>query len=325
MRSGVNPQKFKQEENIPKFHRVIIPVHIPNITEEYYKESLQVLEYCFKSLFQTINPEFTSVTIVNNNSHSDANKIIDSFLIDGKIDKYIEYGENKGKVYAVINEARSSYEPFITIADADVLFFPGWEKAVFKIFIAYNKAGVVSPVPSQNLGLYKNCSIFFDKYLNRCIKYAKVVKDEDCDLFLKGLGNSELLTRNNSKYSWKEKQYYLQDPVQALIGANHYVATYRKEVLVYNKTFPTSKFKKGYEEKYLDEPSDKLGWYRLSTPQTFAYHVGNKTDDIISRNNSSNDLLTKDDIEGINSVKKSPIPYILKRLFFKSLRKIKQL
>src|SRR5690606_24028134 len=99
-----------------------------------------------------------------------------------------------------------------------------------------------------NLGLYKNCSIFFDKYLTRGIKYGNVVNNEDCDLFLKGLGNQELLTRNNAKYSWREKQYYLQEPDTAVLGANHYIATYRREVLIYNSVFPEAKFKKGYEE-----------------------------------------------------------------------------
>ena len=48
MRKGVNPEKDKTEKNLVKFHRIIIPVYIPNLTEEYYTESLQVFESCIE-------------------------------------------------------------------------------------------------------------------------------------------------------------------------------------------------------------------------------------------------------------------------------------
>lgn len=326
MRTGVNPEKYKDHKNLLKYHRVIIPVYIPNFTEEYYKDIMQVFEDCLRSLFSSINPIFTAVTIINNNSHPNVGQIIYKFIQEGKIDKYIEHIENKGKVYAAINEARASFEPFITIADADVLFFPGWENEVFKIFQAHKKTGVVSPVPSQSLALYKNASLFFDKYFTGNIKYGKIVSDEDCQLFLKGLGNPDLLTRNNAQFSWKEKQYYLEDPVPAVIGANHYVATYRREVLVYNSNFPLEKFKKGYEEKYLDEPADKLGLYRLSSPKTFAYHVGNKPDEVTAKTDlNGSHLINPEMFQNLSVPGRSYVPYKLKEYFFKGLRKIKQL
>ena len=297
MRKGVNPEKDKTEKNLVKFHRIIIPVYIPNLTEEYYTESLQVFESCIESLIKTINYKTTAITVVNNCSHTELTNRINNYLDKGQIEKHVQYHENRGKVYAVLSEAKASYEAFITIVDADVLFFSGWERSIFEVFKNFPKAGVVSPLPSQNLALYKNNSIFYDHFLQGRIKYGKIVNDKDCDLFLKGMGNSALLKRNKHKYSWKERQYYIKKKIPAVIGAGHFVATYRKEIFNNINSFPEWKFKNGFEEEFLDEPADQLGWYRLSTVGTYAYHIGNKMDKVVRNHkfeeNKLLDLKTK--------------------------------
>jgi len=68
MREGVNPEKYKEEKNERKFHRIIMPVFIPETTEDYYTESIEVFKSCVSSLFKTINYHSTVITIINNNS-----------------------------------------------------------------------------------------------------------------------------------------------------------------------------------------------------------------------------------------------------------------
>ena len=48
-RRGINPEKLNPKQLNYKLHRVIIPFYIPNVTEEYYKESVAVLDLCLKS------------------------------------------------------------------------------------------------------------------------------------------------------------------------------------------------------------------------------------------------------------------------------------
>jgi len=326
MRTGVNPEKFKTEKNVHYFHRVIVPVHIPESSNVYYKDAIEVLKVCLQSLFNSINNETTAITIINNASNIEVEELFSGYYKVGLINKYVIYKENKGKVHAIISEARACFEDYITIADSDVLFIEGWENACFEIFNSYPMAGVVSPVPSQNLALYYNRSLFYDLFLKGKIKYGKVVSDYDCELFLKGLGNSALLDRNNADYSWKQKQYYLDKPSRAIVGANHFIATYRREVLMWNKVFPQEKFKKGYEEYYLDFPADRLGWYRLSTPKTYAYHLGNKLDDEVYKfSNNSKSKISKESFKELSKPRPSKISYKMKRIFFKLLRSIKQL
>ncbi|WP_424494762.1 glycosyltransferase family A protein [Salinimicrobium sp. GXAS 041] len=326
MRIGVNPEKSKSEKNFKYYHRIIIPVYIPNDEEPYYIKSLDVFDACLNSLFRTINFRTTAVTIINNASFPKAGKIIEKYRQKNQIDKVINYDKNRGKVYAVVSEAKASYEPFITIADADVLFFSGWETAVFEIFNEFPSAGVVSPVPLQNLAFNKNYSVFFDNFLLNRIKHDKIVLDKDCELFLSGMGNTALLKRNNRKFSWKEKQYFLKKKMSAVIGAGHFVATYRKEIFNKDQPFPVWKFENGFEDTYLDEPADKLGWYRLSTPSTFAYHMGNEIDDFAANICFENNRKLKVKlVSNIKTPSKSKMPYWLKSYFFRALKRIKKL
>ena len=324
MRKGVNPEKLKGEKNIQYWHRIIIPVYIPNIEEEYYRESLTVLDYCLNSVVQTINPKTTAITLINNNSTS----LIDEVIIKYKqhIDKYILYNENKGKVYAAYSEAIASFEPYITIADADILFFSGWENAVFEVFNAFKKAGVVAPVPSQSLAFNYNNSIFFNKYLLNQIKYEKLVSDEDCELFLKGIGNKSSLNRDNREYSWKEKQYFVKNNIVAVLGSGHYIATYRKEIFKNKQAFPIEKFVNGFEDSYFDKPADSFGWYRLSTAKAYAYHIGNRMDDFVKTTNFDEQLKVKSNLFlNLKSPGQSYIPYWVKSIFFRALKKYKKL
>ncbi len=324
MRNGVNPEKFKGEKNIQYWHRIIIPVYIPNINEEYYKESLTVLDYCLNSITQTINPKTTAITLINNNSTSIIDEVIGKYRLF--IDKYVLYDENKGKVYAAYSEALASYEPYITIADADILFFSGWETAVFEIFSAFPKAGVVAPVPSQSLAFSHNNSIFFNKYLLNKIKLDKVVSDEDCELYLKGLGNPSSLDRNNRAFSWKEKQYFVKNNTVAILGSGHYVATYRKEIFKNKQTFPNMKFLNGFEDTYFDKPADSFGWYRLSAAKAYAYHIGNKMDNFVKITKFDEHLKVNPDLFlNLKSPAKSFIPYWIKSIFFRALKRFMKL
>ena len=323
MRKGVNPEKCKNELNQRFSHRIVAPVYIPNTSEEYYKNALEVLNAFLNSLTNSIDPKYTAITIINNNSIDEVDELIKKY--NSSIDKVVNYKENKGKVYPVLSEVRSAYETFVTITDSDVFFFKGWEKEVFKIFNAFPKCGVVAPLPSQGSALYHNCSLFFDNFFKNIIKYDKVVSDSDCKLFTKGLGNEALLRRNNRKYDWSEKQYFIEKPVKVVVGAGHFVATYRTELFRGETDFPIVKFRNGYESEFIDWLSDKKGFYRLSTVETYAYHLGNKLDSHI-------ELPITNDSGGYDFSIQQKIPrnlfifpYTLKKIIFKFLYKYKKL
>ena len=319
MRKGVNPEKNKNEKNTFFFHRIIIPVFIPNTSEEFYKESVRVFDRCLSSLLRTINNQKTAITLINNNSCIEAESIIMKYAFG--IDKIVHYRENKGKILAVMNEAKAAYEPFITISDADVLFISGWEEEICKVFEAFPKAGVVSPLPTPNNTFISNSSLFFDKYFIGKIKYKKIVSDIDLELYKTGINFPSILDRTNRKFSWKEKQYYINGKYKAVAGACHFVATYRSFLFKDIEEFPYFKFKNGYEKEFLDDIADRQGYYRLSVNKTYAYHMGNKLDEniLISKEDQ---LLTASKWEKISEPSKVffPVSILVKRKLINILR-----
>lgn len=321
MREGVNPEKFKGEKNRLKQHRVLVVFHIPNLQEDYYKESLAVLDYCLQSLVSTVNFETTNITLINNNSVEEVENVVNKYLNKKQIDKYTKHSENRGKVYAVIDEVRGVFEKFVTITDCDVLFFSGWEQNVFDIFKNYPRAGVVSPLPSQYSSFNSNASVFCDHFIFGAIKYDKLVEDEDTDLYIRGVNNIALINKKG-RFNWKEKQYYLNGKIKAIIGANHFVATYKSAVFNNESKFPEIKFENGYEKEFIDTLADKRGLYRLSTIKTYAYHIGNKIDEI-AVNCRFNDKLLLDPFifEGIKTPTNNFIPYNFKKAMLKIIKK----
>lgn len=323
MREGVNPEKFKGEKNQLKPHRIIVVCHIPNLQEDYYKDSLKVLKACLESLVQTMNSETTNITLVNNNSTHEVDNVVNGYLATNHIDKYVRYSENRGKVYAVINEVRGVFEQFVTISDCDVLFFSGWEKSVFDIFRTYPKAGVVSPLPSQYSSFNSNASVFFDHFMWGSLKYDKVVDEADTDLYIRGVNNIALLNKKG-RYNWKERQYYLNKKTKAVVGANHFVATYRTAVFKNETKFPEIKFINGYENEFIDVLADRKGLYRLSTVESYAYHIGNRIDDFVVNFKFNDELIVDptifDELE--KGTKLTSRSYFLKKLTLKIFKKI---
>jgi len=273
MRIGKNPEKETYREIDYKQHRIIIPVYIPETNQEYFKGLFEVLKMSLNSLFLTINRERTAITIINNACKIEVSIYLNELLVNNKIDKLVILSKNLGKVGTVISEAKASLETLITIADADVFYFNNWESEVVKIFNTFPNTGVVAPLPMPNLTFYHNTSLWLTLFYK--ITKQNIISDKSFKLFEEGIGNKTIF--ETKKTNWKKRQYILsKNEIKACSGAGHFIATYRREIfdkLPFKK--PRYVFKDGDEEFFLDQPIDKLGFYRLSTIDAFVYHLGN--------------------------------------------------
>lgn len=321
MRIGNNPEKAKSIKLQYKLHRVIIPVYIPNEDNEYFKNLDAVFFANLNSLLKTIDPNQTNITILNNNSKKEVSDFIDNLLLTKQIDKHVKFSENYGKVYAILQEARASYEEFITIADADVFFFNDWQNQVHNVFTQFKKVGVVGLTPDPNMAFYCNNSLFFDKPFT--IKKGKIVADYDLELFEEGINNPNLFQSKNK--NWKAEQFYIEkNQTKVVVGSNHFASTYRKEV------FNKMKFQKplfvfpGGERTFLDIPIDELGYYRVSLTRAFAYHMGNLVKEELKTYQSSNATFNS----VVNQYEKKTnapfsIRYKIKELVARTVRKLR--
>ncbi|WP_347175245.1 hypothetical protein [Polaribacter uvawellassae] len=318
MRIGTNPEKDKKIKINYKQHRVIIPVYIPDSNEKYFKNLFDVFKVSINSLIKTTNSKQTNITIINNNCNKDVTTYIDNLLEEKKIDKHLKMASNYGKLYTILSEAKASYEELITIADADVYYFNNWFKESVDIFNTFAKVGLVAPLPMPELAYYSNNSLFTKELFN--IKKSKIVSDIDFKLFKKSLGFKEV---DIDSIVFKDQLFLKKNDVVAVVGGGHFVATYRKTVLdnLENKK-PIYVFKNRDEKDFLDEPIDKLGYYRVSTVKTFAYHLGNSIPDWIQDNNN---IQEKNRIHFKQyQLKKTFIPYFLKKVITKLYKKLRK-
>ena len=316
MRIGVNPEKNNYNSINYKTHRIIIPVYIPNSKDEYFNNLFSVFKTSLNSLIKTTDIKETNITIINNNCREEVTEYIDDLLKEKVIDKHVQLASNYGKIYTILAEARASYEQLITIADADVFYFSNWLLETKTIFKEFKNAGVVAPLPMPQLAFYSNHSLFFSNFFK--IKKGKIILEDDLLLFEESVGSKILIEKNN----WFKNQLYLEkNTVKSCIGAGHFIATYRKEVLdKISIVKPIYVFENGGERFHLDAPIDQLGYYRLSTIKTFVYHLGNTIPKWAEEYHFEDCKTTEWNCQA--KILKTYIPYRLKEITAKIYRKL---
>ncbi len=270
MRFGANP--VKDNPNLSGYgrHRVIMPVYIPN-EEGYFKQALEVLRLSLDSLELTGAGQIKLTVIVNAATAAVEQELV-ARCKRGTIDQLLFNQVNRGKIDAVLAAARGAYEELVTISDCDILFKSGWSEAVESVFMNFPECASVSPLPSPGLCWYETSSTVTGAWLGRCLGYGKVISDEDINRFSLSVSDS---ADRFSKEEQNTQIYVDRNGTKAVIGCTHCVATYRRQLIFMLPFFPLLKGISGDSVKVLDETPDQLGYWRLSTAQAFAYHMGN--------------------------------------------------
>jgi len=293
MRIGTNPEKENNQLSTESYHRVIIPVYIPNLEEDYFKDGLSILRLCLESLFATIHNK-TKLTIINNNSCNEVKDYLtEVYKKHDCFDQFIDSKVNLGKVNALYAAIKSNLEPIFTIVDSDVMFLNNWQTETEKILQDFPQCGMVSPVPSIGSlkGKYLNSTLGF-AHLKGKLKKEKVKNVDGIKNFLNSIGREINIEDDQLKYftlTHKDKK--------AVVGCGHFFATVRASVFEKSPNYP-SKFKivGGSESVYIDQPNDKAGYLKLATLDNYGYHLGNKYEDWMK--------------EAIDNVKKTPNPIV---------------
>ena len=272
MRIGINPEKENNQLSLESYHRVVIPVYIPNLEEDYFKDGLKIFELCVKSLLHTIHSK-TRISLIDNGCC----KIVQDYLKElydsyNEIDQLLNSKINLGKVNAIYSAVKSNLEPLITISDADVMFLPNWQNNVEGVLRDFPESGMVSPVPSS-LGYrskFINSTIYYGVFKGK-IDFDNVVNPEGLKKFQESIGREMYDTIHLEKYITVSNS-----KSTAVVGCGHFVATLRADIF---KTAPSEvcqhKIVGGSENAYFDIPNDEAGFLRLATKDNYAYHLGN--------------------------------------------------
>lgn len=270
MRIGHNPNKDKNLDVSFYEHQVIVPVHIPNF-EGYFKDSLTILKYCLESLFKTSH-ERTFFTIVNNGSCKEVLDYLND-LFEKKSVHEIIHTESIGKMNAILKGLVGHDFPLTTITDADVIFLQNWQKATYAVFNGFPKAGVVTTTPNSKLLKYHTEPLFFSNLFSRSLSFSDVQNPNALIKFSHSIGNTSLFKKIHLE---KYLTITSKCGVKAVVGAGHFVATYRGD-LFDNLTSTSTEFSLGgkSEEEFLDRPLIKKALWRLSTLENYTLHMGN--------------------------------------------------
>lgn len=271
MRVGSNPEKANPV--LPtKYgaHRVIIPVYIPE-EAGYFEKSRLVVEQCLASLIASTERR-AAITVVVNAATTPTMKYLESLHARGELDQLIVNHVNRGKVDAVVSAMRASYEPFLTVTDSDVYFYPRWLRSVEEVFAAFPESGFVSAFPCVHLAWHCTSSTVLGALLRGELRRENRVSEADMDLFAHGIGNDGLILASHRRAQWvvKRKGFY------ACVGASHMQFTMRREVVAAIPAEPALEALSGStDRRWLDEPVDRAGLWRLSTIKAYVEHIGN--------------------------------------------------
>ena len=313
MRIGFNPHKDKVQEPSDYFHQVIIPVYIPN-QEGYFKDGFEILELCLSSLFNTIHDK-TYITIVNNGSCIEVVNYLNDFFHRNIIQEVI-HTTNVGKLNAVLKGISGNNFPLITVSDADVLFLNGWQESSYAVYEAFPKAGAVCPTPSSRSLRTYTANVYWDLFLSNKLKCTPVVNPDALRMFGLSVGDANF-------YNEIQLEKYMtvtKENIKAVVGAGHFVTTYRGEIFnAVENRFAKYKLGGNSEGDFLDIPVVKKGFWRLSTANNYAYHMGNVAEDwmfdtVAELAQNDNDI----DFQITSITQSSKLAYFIKsRLFAK--------
>ncbi|WP_057935990.1 glycosyltransferase family A protein [Algoriphagus resistens] len=272
MRVGENPTKnISSEISSAVYHRIILPVFIPNLVDSYFKSSLDILKLNLESLLFTIHDR-SRITVVNNGCCQEVREYLERMYNEFPLfDQLYHSKTNLGKINAVYSGIKSNIEELITVTDADVMFKSGWQNAVEEIFYEFPEAGMVSPVP-HSLGFinFSNATTYYGLFKGKL--YFDEVRDPD------GLKKFENSIQRTILKPIHYQKYLVVDNGRAkgVMGCGHFVATYRRDVFSFAPNFPARDFLSTRSDNdYLDMPNDKGGFLRMATLNNYGYHLGN--------------------------------------------------
>ena len=310
MRIGFNPNKDKIIRKSDFFHQVIIPVYIPSLTG-YFADGLKILDVNLRSLFKTTHNK-TYFTIVNNGSCKEVESYLTELFQEGLIHELINT-TTIGKLNSILKGIIGHTFEFVTISDADVLFLEDWQNETYNVYKAFPNAGVVSPVPSSKVLKQYTSNILMKYLFSNKLKFSKVKNPVAMQDFAKSIGNVKFY----NQYHLNEYLTISNNEEKAVVGAGHFVATYRNSLfeptLIKNTSFALGGIS---EQQILDEPAEKLGYWRLSTLDNYAYHMGNVLEDwMVTKYNTINFLNKNIEAQFIPSKNSSSFMVKLYRFF----------
>jgi hypothetical protein len=273
MRVGKNPFKYKTDKFTPAKVGIVSLTYIPFLSG-YYEYSLEVLKIHLESLLLT-KTEDCNLLVFDNGSCREVSNFLQAEQQRGAIDWLVLSNHNMSKAGA-INWAFSVLDnDYLAYTDSDILLRPGWVEESLAIFSQFDRAGIVAVQPP-----------FFDLLKEELLTLESIRADERFQVeemipdlrwveeYCRGVGIPE---EKRSKYQTTPlfRVRTRSGEGEAWIGATHAQFMVSREVGKAILPLPVSGRLMPADAKEINRKPEALGYWQLSTIDSYFYHIGN--------------------------------------------------
>lgn len=283
MKIGENPQLGESYSSIP-IARIFLVIYIPNFSG-FFSNMETILKLSLDSLERTVDPNLGRVTLVSNGCCPDIEKLI----LDRRsvvFDQVVINGTNRGKTDGLLSAARGSLEEIIVASDCDMLFQPHWLEETVRIFSDFPEAASVTPISSPRQYVNSSVTTLIGSALKRELSIKQRMPPEDFERLIAGSAEPNLHLRFRHGQATVSR-----NGLDAGIAGSHQCVAFRREMFLKLPSKPSLALLDPLADKnYLDHPPDFHGYWKLSTPRTMVFHMGNTPDKWMFEQNQTKEL-----------------------------------
>ena len=279
-RVGRHPLKqksLKEFQSTKKNITMTTIVFIPTM-DGYWKGSLDNLKLFFESLLISTRVDFDLMVFDNGSC-----KAVIDYLIELKEKGVIHYlilsKNNLRKIGALSYLLNSAPGSYISYADSDVYFLPGWLEESLISLKTFPEAAKITALPIAGGDTTKISKIFFEEanqYANIKVETGKIIHDKYINAHALSIGKS--LDQFNIDNPDRKDIKLTRNGKSVFLSSADFQFTIRKSSLKNILPLGISDEKDYYDPIYSPVLENKLiknNWWLISTDKYLVHHLGN--------------------------------------------------
>lgn len=271
MRVGQNPARYVEKVAQPAEITVAVVNFIPFLSG-YYEQSLEVLKAVVESLHSARDPAHPyDVVVFDNHSCAEVREYLLEASRQGRIQYLVLSDTNIGKIGAWNYLFSAAQGKYVVFADGDILFRPGWLQASLDLFETFPNVGMVTARPLSTPMEFSTSTLEWARQ-NGVLEEGQFIAWETYQEHVRSLGVDEAEVRQ--KYESRLDYRLAFGGKTAFVGATHFQFMARSEVL--RKFLPLQSEQPMRGERTLDIAINTNGYLRLTTPEAYVVHLGNR-------------------------------------------------
>ena len=301
-RIGRHPLKEKsiiESQIVPKRVTMTTIVYIPSL-EGYWKESYDVLKLFFNSLNQNTNQPF-DLMVFDNGSCKEIIDYLFKLRDEGIIQFLILSDKNIRKLGALNYLLQSAPGEYVSYADSDVYFLPGWLDESLKALATIPEAAKVTALPivgGDTTHISKGCYQKANSDSTITVETGKLVPDTYIEAHSISIGKS--LDEFNQSHPDRVDTKLTRKEISVYLSTADFQFTIRNNAIYDAVPLVIKNHNDYFDPIYspvLEKKLEQSGWWQISTDKFLIHHMGNKIPKLDEELHWLNIAVTTEDID----------------------------